>query len=435
MTRVDTFDRVSSRRRPGTGCPPKRVLAPSGRSVRPVRGNQAPIETPDAPAGRDEAVDVGASASLPRATPLTGAGSDPAAAAEAASLHYVSDSAPGFRRLRAGRGFRYLASDGSALRDLAARRRIRSLAIPPAWTDVWICSSSEGHIQAVGRDSRGRKQYRYHARWREVRDATKYARMAAFAAKLPKIRRRVCRDLARPGLSREKILATVVRLLETSLIRVGNAEYAETNGSFGLTTLRTRHVTIEGASLRFVFRGKGGKRHVVDVSDRRLARIVGQCQELPGHELFQYADGDGHGRPIGSADVNAYLREISGEEFTAKDFRTWAGTLLTARFLRDGDRNPEPNPKRRIARAIEAVAARLGNTAAICRKCYVHPGIIDAHLDGTLRRISTRATRGKPGLAPEEAAIVPLLRTRKFRHRADSGARLARGRARRAARS
>jgi DNA topoisomerase-1 len=350
---------------------------------------------------------------------------EPALAAKAASLHYVNDQAPGLRRRRAGHGFRYVTSAGSPVRDLATRRRIRSLAIPPAWTDVWICPSADGHIQAVGRDRRGRKQYRYHPRWREIRDATKYARMSLFAARLPVIRRRVARDLARPGLSREKVLATVLRLLETSLIRVGNAEYAETNGSFGLTTLCTRHVTIEGASLRFEFRGKGGKRHVVDVADRQLARIVRQCQELPGHELFQYLDDDGQRHPIGSADVNAYLRDVSGEEFTAKDFRTWAGTVLTASFLRNAGSDSESNPKRSIARAIETVATRLGNTATICRKCYVHPGIVDAHLDGTLRRITTRAGPNRPGsgLAPEEAAIVPLLRARRFRRSADARAR------------
>src|SRR5262245_37487302 len=309
--------------------------------------------------------------------------SESALAARAASLHYVTDQAPGLRRLRARHGFRYVTAHGSIVRDLGTRRRIRSLAIPPAWTDVWICPSPDGHIQAVGRDRRGRKQYRYHPRWREIRDATKYARMALFAAKLPAIRRRVARDLATPGLSREKVLATVVRLLETSLIRVGNAEYAAANGSFGLTTLSARHVTIDGASLRFEFRGKGGKHHVVDVADRQLARIVGRCQELPGHELFQYLESDGQRRSIGSADVNAYLRDASGEEFTAKDFRTWAGTVLTASYLRDAP-SAEANPKRSVARAIETVAARLGNTATICRKCYVHPGIVDAHLNGTL---------------------------------------------------
>src|SRR5262245_31268854 len=245
-------------------------------------------------------------------------------------LRYVSDSTAGIRRLRSGRGFRYLALDGSPVRDLRTRQRIRALAIPPAWTEVWICPTSAGHIQAVGRDARGRKQYRYHIRWRETRDATKYARLAMFAKRLPAIRRRVSQDLARSGLRREKVLATVVRLLEISLIRVGNVEYAASNGSFGLTTLRNRHVTVDGPSLRFEFRGKGGKRHIVNMADRRLAQIVRQCQDLPGHELFQYMDDEGRRHSIGSADVNAYLREVAGEGVTAKDLRTGAGTVLAA---------------------------------------------------------------------------------------------------------
>jgi DNA topoisomerase-1 len=339
----------------------------------------------------------------------------PAATVERATLCYVTDDTPGIRRFRSGRGFRYLTADKSPVKDLLTRQRIRALAIPPAWTEVWICSTSEGHIQAVGRDARGRKQYRYHPRWRETRDATKYARLAMFAERLPAIRRRVSEDLARPGLPREKILATVVRLLETSLIRVGNVEYAASNGSFGLTTLRNRHVTVEGSSLRFEFRGKGGKRHVVDVADRRLARIVRQCQDLPGHELFQYMDDDGRRHSIGSADVNAYLREIAGEEFTAKDFRTWAGTVLAASSLRNDDFDSQSRARRNVARAMKAVATRLGNTAAICRKCYVHPAVINAYLDGTLRRATERAVRRRPapGLDREEAAILPILRAQK----------------------
>jgi DNA topoisomerase-1 len=338
------------------------------------------------------------------------------AAAEAAALRYVTDHAPGIQRLRAGRGFRYVAPDGLPVRDLATRRRIRALAIPPAWTAVWICPIPEGHIQAVGRDARNRKQYRYHARWRETRDTSKYARLSLFAERLPAMRRRVGQDLARRGLPRAKVLATVVRLLETSLIRVGNAEYAEENGSYGLTTLRTRHVRVEGAGLRFEFRGKGGKRHVVDVADRRLARVVRQCQELPGHELFQYVDEDGQRRTVGSADVNAYLREISGEDFTAKDFRTWAGTVLAASSLRAeaSASESELEAKRTLARAIEGVAARLGNTPAICRKCYVHPAVVEAYSRGTLRRAAPRRGRSRspapPGLGPDETATLSLLR-------------------------
>jgi DNA topoisomerase-1 len=336
---------------------------------------------------------------------------DPALDAQVASLRYVNDGVPGLRRLRApGGGFRYVGPDGAPVRDLATRRRIRSLAIPPAWTEVWICPHPEGHIQAVGRDARGRKQYRYHPRWREVRDATKYARLFELAQRLPEIRRRVSRDLARPGLPREKVLATVVRLLQTSLIRVGNPEYVEANGSFGLTTLRARHVTVARGSLRFEFRGKGGKHHVVDVADRRLAAIVRRCQELPGHELFQYLDEVGQRRTVTSTDVNLYLREIAGQEFTAKDFRTWAGTVLAAATLRDGPPDAAVDPRRRVVQAMEVVARRLGNTVAICRRCYVHPGVIDAYLEGRLQRVMGRATRARPGLDPVETAVLPLLK-------------------------
>jgi len=334
------------------------------------------------------------------------------AAAEAAALRYVTDASPGITRFRAGGGFRYRAADGSPVRDLPTRRRIRALAIPPAWTEVWICPTPQGHVQAVGRDARGRKQYRYHSRWREIRDATKYGRLLLFAERLPALRRRVAQDLTRPGLSREKVLATVMRLLETSLIRVGNAEYAAANGSFGLTTLRSRHVRVEGTSLRFEFRGKGGKRHVVDVADRRLARVVRQCQELPGHELFQYVDGDGQRHTIASGDVNAYLRETAGEEFTAKDFRTWAGTVLAVRALTGKLPGSETEAKRNVVEAIRAVAGRLGNTAAICRRCYVHPGVVDAYLGGTLDRMVRRGGRRSraTGLDAYERAVLPLLR-------------------------
>jgi DNA topoisomerase-1 len=342
---------------------------------------------------------------------------DSRATAEEASLRYVSDDTPGLRRFRVGRGFRYVAADGSPVRDFAVRRRIRALAIPPAWTDVWICAAPGGHIQAVGRDAKGRKQYRYHARWRETRDATKYARLALFAERLPAIRRRVDEDLGRAGLPREKIVAAVVRLLELSLIRVGNAEYAAENGSFGLTTLRDRHVTVLGSSLRFEFRGKGGKPHVVDVADRRLARIVRQCQELPGHELFQCVGEDGQRHAIGSADVNAYLREVAGEEFTAKDFRTWAGTVLAASALRDGVFESEAEAKRNVARTIETVAKRLGNTPAICRKCYVHPAVVEAYVERTLSQGPERAAEraaSPPGLEPDEAALYSFLRIRRL---------------------
>jgi DNA topoisomerase-1 len=348
------------------------------------------------------------------AAPAAAPPADSIAAAEAASLRYVTAADPGITRLRAGGGFRYRAADGSAVGDLPTRRRIRALAIPPAWTSVWICPSADGHVQAVGRDVRGRKQYRYHPRWREFRDATKYGRLLLFAERLPALRRRVAEDLARPGLPREKVLATVIRLLEISLIRVGNAEYAAANGSFGLTTLRSRHVRVAGTSLRFEFRGKGGKQHVVDVADRRLARIVRRCQELPGHELFQYMDEDGQRRTITSGDVNAYLRETAGEEFTAKDFRTWAGTVLAARALVGKAPGSQTAARRTIVEAIRAVASRLGNTAAICRRCYVHPAVVDAYLGGTLDRTMRRAgrSRSESGLDPAERAVLPLLRAR-----------------------
>jgi DNA topoisomerase-1 len=341
--------------------------------------------------------------------------SNPVQAAEAAALRYVSDSAPGLRRYRVGRGFRYAVPDGAPVRDFATRRRIRALAIPPAWTDVWICPSATGHVQAVGRDARGRKQYRYHARWRESRDATKYARLTLFAKRLPTIRRRVAEDLGRPGLPREKVLATVVGLLETSLIRVGNVEYAETNGSFGLTTLRARHVRVEGSKLRFEFRGKGGKHHVVDVSDRRLARIVRQCQDLPGHELFQYLGEDGQHQTVGSADVNTYLREIAGDEFTAKDFRTWAGSVLALRELRDQTFASETEAKRKLTGAIRTVAKRLGNTPAICRRCYVHPNVVSAYMDRGLTGSANRAARAgssRTRLSGDEQALLAILRRR-----------------------
>jgi len=337
--------------------------------------------------------------------------------AKAAGLRYVSDNTPGIRRRRVGRGLAYLAPDGAPVRNPAVLRRIRALAIPPAWRDVWISALARGHLQAVGRDARGRKQYRYHARWRSVRDESKYARLLAFGAALPAIREQVDRDLARPGLPRDKVLATVVRLLETTFIRVGNEEYARANGSFGLTTLRGHHVDVSGSTLRFEFRGKGGKRVSVDVTDRRLARIVKRCQELPGQELFQYVDADGTRQIIDSANVNAYLREIAGEEFTAKDFRTWAGTVLAALALQEIRAcDSITQAKRNIVGAVESVSRQLGNTPAICRRSYVHPGVIEAYLEGTvLGPLTKRVVRrldARPGLRPEEAAVVALLQQR-----------------------
>jgi DNA topoisomerase-1 len=323
---------------------------------------------------------------------------DPVASASCAGLRYVSDASAGIRRIATARTHKYLWPTGEPLRDLEVRRRIERLAIPPAWRDVWICPFANGHIQATGRDARGRKQYRYHPQWRQVRDEAKYGRMTAFAARLPALRARVERDLARPGLPREKVIATVVRLLETTLIRVGNEEYARDNGSFGLTTLRDRHVAVHGSALRFRFRGKSGVVRVVEAHDRRLAGIIRKCQELPGHELFHYQDELGETQSVESTDVNEYLHSAAGETFTAKDFRTWYGTLLAARALRE---TPEGKPtKRAVVRAIAAAAGRLGNTPSVCRKCYVHPGVVARYLRG-----------GLPACAPdqEEAALVSIL--------------------------
>ena len=338
--------------------------------------------------------------------------------AKLAGLRYVSETGPGLHRRRAGRGFVYVDAAGRRVRDTATLRRIRALVIPPAWTAVWICAAANGHIQAVGRDARGRKQYRYHARWRRARDETKYTRMLAFARTLPRIRARTGHDLEGPGLSRDKVLAAVVRLLEATLIRVGNEEYARTNGSFGLTTLRDRHVDVRGAAVRFAFRGKGGKEHVVGVRDRRLARIVRRLQDLPGQELFQYVDEAGGRRSIDSGDVNAYLHEVAGADFTAKDFRTWAGTVLAALALAEVREFATPREaKRNIVRAIERVAARLGNTPAICRKCYVHPEVLQAYLDGeTISALKARTERalgeGLHALGAEEGVVLGLLQQR-----------------------
>ena len=339
--------------------------------------------------------------------------SDPIEAAQAAGLRYVSDIQPGIRRKKSGKGFSYVDTNGKPIRDEKELARIRSLAIPPAYTDVWICPSSNGHIQATGRDARGRKQYRYHPRWREVRDETKFGRMLAFSEVLPKIRERIDRDLGRPELPREKVLATVVSLLECTRIRVGNDEYAKANRSYGLTTLQDRHVEISGANLRFEFRGKSGKTHRVDLNDRRLARIVQRCQALPGEDLFQYIDDEGVRQTIGSGDVNDYIREISGEEFTAKDFRTWAGTLLAVAALNEvGGYTTQRQAKSNVLRAIDRVAEQLNNTRAVCRKYYVHPAVFDTYLAGTMVEALKNGTTqaAKNALGDEEASVVRLLR-------------------------
>jgi DNA topoisomerase-1 len=327
-------------------------------------------------------------------------------AAEDAGLRYVGDDQPGFSRRRKGEEFEYLDQKGKPIRDEQRLLRIKRLAIPPAWSDVWICPSPNGHIQATGRDARRRKQYRYHERWREIRDENKYDRLVNFGKALPKIRRRLKKDLAMSGLPREKVLATIVQLLERSLIRVGNEEYARENKSFGLTTMQDRHVDVKGSKLRFRFRGKSGREHEVDVTDRRIAGIVSNLQDLPGQSLFQYVDDEENVRDITSQDVNDYLREITGEDFTAKDFRTWAGTVLAAIALSAaGEFETKKQAKANIKNAIEAVATILGNTPAICRQCYIHPIVLETYLKGD-------SIDGlKQGTAKElaQAAVLKLL--------------------------
>ncbi len=344
-----------------------------------------------------------------------------AASAEEAGLRFVGDDEPGIIRQRSGKTFRYKSSSGASIRDGRTLARIRSLVIPPAWTAVWICARADGHIQATGRDARGRKQYRYHPDWTRVRDEAKFDRLIAFGKALPKVRRAISRHMSERGLSRRKVLATVAHLLDTTLVRVGNREYARDNKSYGLTTLQDRHVTFSGSELRFRFRGKTGKEWKLKLGDRRVARIVRSCQELPGQHLFQYEDEEGAIRQVASADVNDYIRSIAGAEVTAKDFRTWAGTVLAAMAL--GEFEPveaEAAAKRNVRRAIETVAARLGNTPAICRKCYVHPEVLAAYLDGKLAKLLQKAPdkalkRAFAALPAEEAATLLLLHVRTSR--------------------
>jgi DNA topoisomerase-1 len=341
---------------------------------------------------------------------------DQARSAPTGACRYSSDTQPGIARRRAGRGFSYRRPDGSNLRVREILARIRSLAIPPAWTDVWICLDPMGHIQATGRDARGRKQYRYHPNWRRRRDTAKYRRLIEFGRALPRIRARVRLDLARPGLSRERVLALLVRLLETTAIRIGNREYARTNRSFGLTTLKSCHVRVEGGELRFRFRGKSGKVHEVDVLDRRLARIVARCQELPGQELFQYLDDSDEPRTLESGDVNEYLREAAGIDVSAKDFRTWTGTLLAFGALRAAPDPELPAARGTVTRSTEAVALALGNTPAVTRGSYIAPAVIDAYLAGSLppgrgpRVPDGKTTHGSiPVSRRDELALIRLL--------------------------
>ena len=343
---------------------------------------------------------------------------DPAEAAAEAGLRYVSDDQPGYSRKRNGDDFDYFSTQGKRIEDEQRLLRIKRLAIPPAWTDVWICPSSNGHIQATGRDARRRKQYRYHDRWREVRDENKYEKMVLFGHALPKIRKRIEQDLALSGLPRNKVLATVVQLLERTFIRVGNEEYARENKSFGLTTMRDQHVEVKGSKLRFRFRGKSGIRHEVDVTDRRIARIVSKLQDLPGQELFQYVDDDGEVRDVTSQDVNDYLREITNEEFSAKDFRTWAGTVLAAIALQAvGGFETKKQAKANIKDAIGAVSKLLGNTPAICRKCYIHPAVLETYLSGNAieglkQRTQDTLQSEAIDLREGEAAILKFLQAR-----------------------
>jgi DNA topoisomerase-1 len=353
----------------------------------------------------------------PKAVPLRPP-ADPVKAAEVVALTYVSDETPGIRRRKAGTGFTYVGASGKVVRDEQTLRRIKSLVVPPAWTEVWICPSPDGHLQATGYDARGRKQYRYHPRFREVREQTKYSRMIPFAQTLPRIRRRVEKDMRLPGLAREKVLAAVVRLLETTLIRVGNDEYAKSNNSFGLTTLKDKHVDVKGSCVRFEFKGKSGVEHDIGLEDPRVAKIVKECQDLPGQELLQYLDEEGEVRDVTSTDVNQYIREIAGDDFTAKDFRTWAGTVLAAMALREIEAfDSQAQAKKNIVRAVEAVAKKLGNTKAVCRKCYIHPAILESYVDGSLLKIlkkkaETKLKRELRVLKPEEAMVLSLLQQR-----------------------
>ena len=343
---------------------------------------------------------------------------DPIAAAKSAGLRYVNDDDPGIKREGSGRNVSYKDPAGRRITGLETLGRIKRLAIPPAWTDVWICPQDNGHIQATGRDDRGRKQYRYHSDWRAVRDENKYERMIAFGKALPRIRQHVARDLRRRGLGREKVLATMVRLLETTLVRVGNEEYARANGSIGLSTMRDHHVAVKQNTLRFQFKGKSGKRHDIELHDPHLADVVRRIQDLPGQELFQYIDDEGSRQDVKSEDVNNYLREIAGEEFSAKDFRTWAGTVLAAIALRQFEAfDTKTQAKKNLVAAIERVAERLGNTPAVCRKCYIHPVILESYLDGAtvefiLKKTEDALSHSLPSLSGAEGAVLAFLQQR-----------------------
>ncbi|WP_027908179.1 DNA topoisomerase IB [Pseudomonas taiwanensis] len=324
-----------------------------------------------------------------------------------ATLHYVDDTQPGLTRRKWRGRFIYLDPEGQRVRDGETLARIAALAIPPAYTDVWICLDPQGHLQATGRDVRGRKQYRYHTQWRELRDQHKFGRMLAFARALPKLRKHIDSHLARPGLDREKIIALVVSLLDSTLIRIGNPQYLRDNKSYGLTTLRNRHVTVEGSTIRFQFRGKRGVEHDVTLRDRRLANLLKRCIELPGQTLFQYLDEQGQRRSIGSSDINQFLQQLTGADFTAKDYRTWAGSSLALSLLRPLAWEPESEAKRQVAAIVRQVASRLGNTPAVCRRCYIHPAVLEHFHLGQLAALPR--SRNRQGLEPEEVALLLFL--------------------------
>jgi DNA topoisomerase I len=348
---------------------------------------------------------------------------DPVEVAKEAGLRYTTDVKPGIIRKKAGKGFYYLDPHGKRVTEEKVLNRIKSLVIPPAWEDVWICTLENGHLQATGKDARGRKQYRYHHKWREVRDATKYDRMISFGQALPHIRRKTDEHLRLPGLPREKVLATVVKLLEKTLIRIGNEEYARDNNSFGLTTMRDKHVSVLGKEISFEFKGKSGVHHYISIENKHLARIVKKCQDLPGFELFQYIDESGEKRDVKSEDVNAYLKEISGADFTAKDFRTWHGTLLAAEALREfSDFTSQTEAKKNVVKVVEAVSKQLGNTKAVCRKCYIHPIIINTYLEGSLpvslTEIESHIEKHMTQLKKDEATVILFLQQKSIANHA-----------------
>ena len=349
--------------------------------------------------------------------PVTPPTAELAGAVKQAKLRYVSDHEPGLGRKRAGKGFSYLGLDGKRIKDKALRKRLDALVIPPAWTDVWICSDAHGHIQATGRDERGRKQYLYHPEWHRVRDTAKFDRMLGFGKLLPRIRRRVQKDLALPGLPKDKVLAAVVKLLETTLIRVGNTSYAKENGSYGLTTIRKKHAHVSGQTVTFDFVGKSGKAWDIELKDKKIAKIVQKCEELPGYELFKYYDEDGELQDLESGDVNAYLKDVTGEDISAKDFRTWAGTVL-ATFTLTGlePSQTKTQATKNVTAAIKEVAKKLGNTPAVCRRSYVHPDVIDCYLEGSLTGLAevqeAVASSLPEGLRVEEVAVLQFLEAR-----------------------